>query len=949
MAIRRANGFPIIHIHKLLQLITGGRNVAVNIKSATNSSVNVLEAKDQSNNRIPSLKNPTLQQKLLENKLIADTHQQEWIIGSGVSQAITQLNQFSISDSEEIASLINWNYYGGSAGWYVRSIDLLTGQFRRFGQFKPDVALTFPNNAKPLKYLTFPKGDGTEVILLLPDFETWSKIADRYGVPIEPEDIDESRLDLGFYLWVANNPQLPIEVTEGAKKAGCLLTHGYISICLTGVWNGKEKQKLKAIPTLAPFLTNGRPIHLVFDADIVVKHQVQEALKYAGYLAQKQGCIVGVATWELADDNKGVDDLIVNHGLEAFEEVMDNLIPYKQWLKSLERQLSNSDIQAKTLDTKNLLEYVSNKYRDRLKLNELKQRVELDGEEYALDRAYLTLAKHDSINAPKAKAADVFREVAIENTYNPVKNYLEVVEKTASPISLDNLSSRYFGTDNPLYDAFLKRTLIAAVARTYEPGCKHDLALVLQGKQGIKKSTFFSVLGGDWFDDSMGDGRNKDDLIILNKCWIQEWGEIERVFGKRQAGELKAFITRKKDTFRQPYGMTALEHARRSIIVGSVNDSQFLVDPTGNRRYCVIPIQVKRINIKQLKQERDRIWAAAVKAYHQGEQWWLTEEEEKLSTANNQQFQIVDEWESAISNYLTSRTIVSITEILTQVFDYELGKIDRSSQMRVGTILTSLGWKKVGQKQHQGLRQVVWQPTIPLPPPQGIAEVLQAENVANQGLSIPTIPTTPNQTNSFENNLPENKISNNKLGDEVPIGIEVSPTQLRQEVQPSTPTTTPPEIDAIPWQNYPYSGNKIAKQQRANKVKERILNCQTNNDLIKLLSNDQASPIEIDWLRKNLLTKAEIHHLESVEATRGGNLFKIRDCSAGSPQTIIEFDWNEVMAEIDAQLKRINWTVEIAQNYLQRTYGVKSRLHLKDAMVIEFLEYLRSMPTSSVM
>ncbi len=89
----------------------------------------------------------------------------------------------------------------------------------------------------------------------------------------------------------------------------------------------------------------------------------------------------GVATWELKEDNKGCDDLIVNHGIEAFEEVMDNLIPYKEWLQSLERQVSNQSIQAKTAYTKNLLEYVTNKYRDRLKLNELKQRVELDGRE----------------------------------------------------------------------------------------------------------------------------------------------------------------------------------------------------------------------------------------------------------------------------------------------------------------------------------------------------------------------------------------------------------------------------------------------------------------------------------------------------------------------------------------------------------------------------------------
>ena len=917
----------------------------MNTKSATNSSVNVLEAKDQSNNSTPLLKNPNIQQKLLENKQIADSHQQEWMIGSGVSSAITQLNLNSICDQTEIAKLNNWSYYGGTPGWYVQSIDLLTGQFRRFGQFKPNVALTFPDSAKPLKYLTFPKGDGTEVILLLPEVETWSQIADRYGVPIEPEDIDETRLDLGFWKWVADNPQLPIEITEGAKKAACLLTQGYISICLTGVWNGKEKKKLRAIPTLAPFLTNGRPIHLVFDADIVVKYQVQEALKYAGYLAQKQGCIVGVATWELASDNKGVDDLIVNHGLEAFEQVMDNLIPYKEWLKSLERQLSNSDIQAKTLDTKNLLEYVSNKYRDRLKFNELKQRIELDGVQYAVDLSYLFLADHDHLDVSKNKAADVFKQVAIENTYHPVKNYLSVVASTASPISLDNLSSRYFGTDNPLYDAFLKRTLIAAVARTYEPGCKNDTALVLQGEQGLKKSTFLRVLGGDWFDDSMGDGRSKDDLMILHKCWIQEWGEIERVFSKRQAGELKAFITRQTDTFRLPYGLTALEHARSSIIVGSVNDSQFLQDPTGNRRYWVIPIAVPRINIKQLKQERDGIWAAAIKAYRDGEQWWLTDEEEKLSSTNNQQFQIVDEWESAIANYLSSRTQVSITEILTQVFDYELGKIDRSSQMRVGTILTSLGWKKVGRKQHQGLRQIVWQPGIPKNLTPGMSEVCQAEDIASQGLDTPGIPDIPTSQVIFKSDKSENPIANQELEALEGQGMTVGQSQFLQEIQPSTPADIPPEIADIPWHDYEYNGNKQAKQQRANKVRKRIENCQTHNDLIKLLSKDQVSQREIDWLRKNLLTKTEIEHLESVEATRQGNIFNENERSVVSTQSTTSKNWSEVIEEIDLEMKRINWSVEIAQNYLQKTYGVKSRLHLKDAMVFEFLEYLRSIPT----
>ena len=84
-------------------------------------------------------------------------------------------------------------------------------------------------------------------------------------------------------------------------------------------------------------------------------------------------------------------------------------------------------------------------------------------------------------------------------------------------------------------------------------------------------------------------------------------------------------------------------------------------------------------------------------------------------------------------------------------------------------------------------------------------------------------------------------------------------------------------------------------------------------------------------------------------ATRQGNLFNESDRSAVSTQPTLEKNWNEVMAEIDLEMKRIGWTVEIAQNYLLITYGVKSRLHLKDAMVFEFLEYLCSQPTPEVM
>ena len=860
----------------------------------------------------------------------------EWISGSGVSEGIASLNLRSIVNSQEIAQLLNWNAYLGSPGWYVQSVDPLTGNLRRSGQFKPNQAIQFPNSSKAQKYITFRKGDEVEIILLLPDLDTWSAIAERYQVPIAPSDIDESRLDKGFWRWVLDNPQLPIEITEGAKKAGCLMSRGYIALCLTGVWNGKQKKKLKAIPTLAPFLVRGRPIHLVFDSDIVVKRQVQEALKYAGYLAVKAGCIVGVATWDYSESTKGVDDLIVNQGIEAFEEIMDNLIPFKEWLKSLEQQLDSSGGLLR-LDTRKLIEYIRTTYRDRLKLNLLKQRVELDGEQILTEMAYLSLAEYDGIDCSKNKAADAFEQVAQENAYHPVVNYLDTVARKIAPIDIDNLSVRYFGTSNPLYDTFLKKTLIAAVARIYEPGCKHDTTLVLQGEQGVGKSSFFDALGGDWFDDSMGDGRTKDDLIILHKSWLQEWGEIERVFSKRQAGELKAFLARRTDTFRPPYGRTALEFPRQSIIVGSVNDCQFLVDSTGNRRYWVVPIEVPKINLARLKKERDGIWAAAVNAYRNGEQWWLSDEEENLSSDNNSKYQIVDEWQSAIALYLEHKNQVSITELLLEVFDYELGKIERRDQMRVASILTNLKWKKLGQKQHQGKRQVVWRcdpassqdarerAPIPIPPLKSpdIDDVQQPESQLQQELSIPTTPLIPNTESKNELSSDKVKQTEKKVGQ---IEVQVLPT-----TNPQASHTSQASID---WQSYPYqSKDDYTLKNRANKVKERLLGCCNNNELVSLYAQGLVTAIEVKWLKANyLLSQSESNRITQIEGTVQANLF-------GQDR------FEQLKAQTTKEIRRIGWGKKEAVRYIKEKYKVSERASMSLEQLTEFRDYLRTLPT----
>ena len=187
----------------------------------------------------------------------------------------------------------------------------------------------------------------------------------------------------------------------------------------------------------------------------------------------------------------------------------------------------------------------------------------------------------------------------------------------------------------------------------------------------------------------------------------------------------------------------------------------------------MIPISVEEINLAQLKQERDAIWAAAVRAYRQGETWWLDREEEKLSAENNHSFEIVDEWQSAIAQYLEGREKVSITELLQQVFDYELGQIQRRDQMRVANILTSLKWKKAGQKQHQGKRQVVW--------------VLPSKTHTQQEISIPAIPVE-SESKGIENHTDNSSQEPEKVKTE---GVEEPKKQLIKQ--------TTKEVRRIGW------------------------------------------------------------------------------------------------------------------------------------------------------
>ena len=384
---------------------------------------------------------------------------------------------------------------------------------------------------------------------------------------------------------------------------------------------------------------------------------------------------------------------------------------------------------------------------DRLRFNTLKKRVEFDGKEVDVGTARTWLnINYDFKAKTKIEFAEILVQAAKLNSYSPVVEYLDAVfAKHGSGTSiLEGMSERYFGQSDPIYNAMLKRTLIAAAARAYEHSCKADTALILQGKQGVRKSTFFKVLAGgdEYFTDSFGNSSDKDERLKIHEVWFCEWAELETVFRRKDVAATKAFLSSSVDLVRPPYGRTTQKMERCSIFVGTTNQGEFLSDSTGNRRFWIIPV-VKDIDIRLLKAERDRIWAAAVELYKNGEQWWLTDLEEAAADEIAENFKTSDPWTPIITAYLSGKDSVTTSQIMQNALQLDISKRDRGLEMRVGEILKSSGYERK-QKRIDGRRVYVYELLSSSSSPVTIlnSEVVTAKNQSEQALQVSVISVT---------------------------------------------------------------------------------------------------------------------------------------------------------------------------------------------------------------
>lgn len=292
--------------------------------------------------------------------------------------------------------------------------------------------------------------------------------------------------------------------------------------------------------------------------------------------------------------------------------------------------------------------------------------------------------------------ADCDRAVAIAaeaNPRHPFREYLDGLTWDNTP-RLAEWLHLCLGAPQSDYAASVGRWwLIAACARTYQPGCKVDNVLILEGAQGLRKSSALRLLASPrFFSDTPIDLHSKDAYLALQGRVIVELGELESL-RKVDADRAKVFFSSPVDQFRPPYGKRTISVPRGCVFAGSVNHSVYLTDTTGNRRYW--PVLCGQIDLELLAQARDQLWAEAAWRFKAGEPWWpATADEVALCAGEQVQRVEADAWSDMISQWARDRDEVAVLEVWEGCFRADASKLTRREEIRIARALQADGFAR---------------------------------------------------------------------------------------------------------------------------------------------------------------------------------------------------------------------------------------------------------------